>query len=59
MRLKREHFGWLAWIVLVGILCWLGREHYHLKHTGTFMIILTILVVLVVVSFALLERKAR
>lgn len=56
MKLTREHAQWGAWAALIGILYWLGRGHYHLKHTGAFMIILIILVVALLVAFALLER---
>ncbi|MFC1990278.1 hypothetical protein ACFLVW_07005 [Chloroflexota bacterium] len=45
MKLARKHYGWLVWVVFIGILCFIGSERYHLHldHMGGFIIILSVL----------------
>jgi len=57
LRLTTQFWEWGVWVALFGILYALGRDHYHLKHTGIFMIVMGGLVVALLVAFALLERR--
>ena len=58
IKWTKEYTEWCVLAALLGILYALGRDHFHLKHTGEFMIVLIVLVALLLVAFVLLERRS-
>ena len=57
--LSRGIAGWLVWVVIIGILYWLGVAQYHRSHTGTFIIILAVLLLVLIGAITWLARKQR
>ena len=56
-KLKREHLGWVIWIVAAGAMYWMGTDRFHLKHHTTFLVLFVILVAAMLIAFRVLERR--
>ena len=57
MNKYKSYIGWGIWVCLWGILYYLGSSSFHLKHMSPFVIVITVLCFLQIISFWLLWNR--
>ena len=50
---KKDIYGWIIWFAFIGICYYLGENYWHLRYTGTFLILMALISLLLILGFFL------